>query len=230
MVTSAASRLHRRCSASCWSCSPWRCAGASGAPGAHRGGAARPVAGRCTCCAGTPGGPCWSRCCCWSGCWSTAREFYALGDPRTRWRVAGGGRGCWRWSAWPSGCCPGVGPPADPARRAPGFGETLRARRLRPGRGHRAAAFASDALRRLRLRAAARAGPAHARWSRRSWRCAGPSRCRPLGPDDEDRMRGCWLEHGQRDSLGYFALRRDKSVIWSPVRQGRRSPTGSTRA
>ncbi|NUQ95482.1 MAG: DUF2156 domain-containing protein [Streptomyces sp.] len=34
--------------------------------------------------------------------------------------------------------------------------------------------------------------------------------------DDEDRLRALLDRHGARDSLGYFALRRDKSVIFSP--------------
>jgi len=34
--------------------------------------------------------------------------------------------------------------------------------------------------------------------------------------DDEDRLRGLLDRHGCRDSLGYFALRRDKSVVFSP--------------
>ena len=45
-----------------------------------------------------------------------------------------------------------------------------------------------------------------------------PPEPRPmLTPDDETRMRAL-LDgpHGGRDSLGYFALRRDKSVVWSP--------------
>lgn len=37
-----------------------------------------------------------------------------------------------------------------------------------------------------------------------------------LALDDEERMRELLDRHGGRDSLGYFALRRDKSVIWSP--------------
>jgi lysyl-tRNA synthetase class 2 len=38
-----------------------------------------------------------------------------------------------------------------------------------------------------------------------------------LTPDDEARMRALLTgPHGGRDSLGYFALRRDKSVVWSP--------------
>jgi len=34
--------------------------------------------------------------------------------------------------------------------------------------------------------------------------------------DDEDRLRALLERHGCRDSLGYFALRRDKSVVFSP--------------
>jgi lysyl-tRNA synthetase class 2 len=37
-----------------------------------------------------------------------------------------------------------------------------------------------------------------------------------LSPADERRMRHLLRRYGERDSLGYFALRRDKSVIWSP--------------
>lgn len=36
-----------------------------------------------------------------------------------------------------------------------------------------------------------------------------------LAPEDERRMRELLAAHGERDSLGYFALRRDKSVVWS---------------
>jgi lysyl-tRNA synthetase, class II len=38
-----------------------------------------------------------------------------------------------------------------------------------------------------------------------------------LSQDDETRMRALLERHGRRDSLGYFALRRDKSVLWSPT-------------
>ncbi|MFD5325129.1 phosphatidylglycerol lysyltransferase domain-containing protein [Streptomyces sp. NPDC127092] len=38
----------------------------------------------------------------------------------------------------------------------------------------------------------------------------------PLTEEDEDRLRVLLDKHGDRDSLGYFALRREKSVIWSP--------------
>ncbi|AZS71422.1 hypothetical protein DDE74_11090 [Streptomyces lydicus] len=34
--------------------------------------------------------------------------------------------------------------------------------------------------------------------------------------DDDERLRALLARHGDRDSLGYFALRRDKSVVFSP--------------
>ncbi|WP_459179232.1 phosphatidylglycerol lysyltransferase domain-containing protein [Streptomyces sp.] len=37
-----------------------------------------------------------------------------------------------------------------------------------------------------------------------------------LGEEDEQRLRALLARYGDRDSLGYFALRRDKSVVWSP--------------
>jgi lysyl-tRNA synthetase, class II len=37
-----------------------------------------------------------------------------------------------------------------------------------------------------------------------------------LSAEDEVRLRGLLSRHGHRDSLGYFALRRDKSVLFSP--------------
>ncbi|MHB9861638.1 phosphatidylglycerol lysyltransferase domain-containing protein [Streptomyces sp. YIM S03343] len=38
-----------------------------------------------------------------------------------------------------------------------------------------------------------------------------------LGEEDEKRLRTLLDRHGERDSLGYFALRRDKAVKWSPT-------------
>ncbi|MBY8884508.1 phosphatidylglycerol lysyltransferase domain-containing protein [Streptomyces sp. PTM05] len=38
-----------------------------------------------------------------------------------------------------------------------------------------------------------------------------------LGRDDEEQLRTLLAKHGARDSLGYFALRRDKAVIFSPT-------------
>ncbi|MFF1261808.1 phosphatidylglycerol lysyltransferase domain-containing protein [Streptomyces sp. NPDC058321] len=39
----------------------------------------------------------------------------------------------------------------------------------------------------------------------------------PITPDDEARLRALLDKEGDRDSLGYFALRREKSVVWSPT-------------
>ncbi|MFI6702000.1 phosphatidylglycerol lysyltransferase domain-containing protein [Streptomyces sp. NPDC050509] len=39
----------------------------------------------------------------------------------------------------------------------------------------------------------------------------------PLTVDDEARLRVLLDRYGERDSLGYFALRREKSVMWSPT-------------
>ncbi|WP_225822671.1 phosphatidylglycerol lysyltransferase domain-containing protein [Streptomyces naphthomycinicus] len=39
----------------------------------------------------------------------------------------------------------------------------------------------------------------------------------PLTEDDGKRLRALLERHGERDSLGYFALRREKSVRWSPT-------------
>ncbi|MFJ5830197.1 phosphatidylglycerol lysyltransferase domain-containing protein [Streptomyces sp. NPDC093089] len=38
----------------------------------------------------------------------------------------------------------------------------------------------------------------------------------PLTEEDEERLRILLDKHGDRDSLGYFSLRREKSVVWSP--------------
>ncbi|ANZ19147.1 phosphatidylglycerol lysyltransferase domain-containing protein [Streptomyces noursei] len=38
----------------------------------------------------------------------------------------------------------------------------------------------------------------------------------PISADDEEKLRGLLTRHGDRDSLGYFALRRDKSAVFSP--------------
>ncbi|MEU5895687.1 phosphatidylglycerol lysyltransferase domain-containing protein [Streptomyces venezuelae] len=39
----------------------------------------------------------------------------------------------------------------------------------------------------------------------------------PLTEDDEERLRALLDRYGDRDSLGYFSLRREKSVVWSPT-------------
>ncbi|MFL6077338.1 MAG: bifunctional lysylphosphatidylglycerol synthetase/lysine--tRNA ligase LysX [Mycobacteriales bacterium] len=48
------------------------------------------------------------------------------------------------------------------------------------------------------------------------WVLTRPQRRAPhLPPADERRLRALLLEHGDQDSLGYFAVRRDKNVIFS---------------
>ncbi|WP_405509627.1 phosphatidylglycerol lysyltransferase domain-containing protein [Streptomyces cyaneofuscatus] len=39
----------------------------------------------------------------------------------------------------------------------------------------------------------------------------------PLSPEDEAKLRALLDKHGDRDSLGYFSLRREKSALWSPT-------------
>jgi lysyl-tRNA synthetase class 2 len=45
-----------------------------------------------------------------------------------------------------------------------------------------------------------------------------PAKVTPrLGRQDAARIREMLAKHGERDSLGYFTLRNDKSIIWSPT-------------
>ncbi|MFE4976370.1 phosphatidylglycerol lysyltransferase domain-containing protein [Kitasatospora sp. NPDC056651] len=45
-----------------------------------------------------------------------------------------------------------------------------------------------------------------------------PGKPKPeLTAEDEEKVRALLVRHGDRDSLGYFALRRDKSVLFSPT-------------
>ncbi|MEW5654129.1 phosphatidylglycerol lysyltransferase domain-containing protein [Streptomyces cinereoruber] len=41
----------------------------------------------------------------------------------------------------------------------------------------------------------------------------------PLTEDDDTRLRALLELHGERDSLGHFSLRQDKSVMWSPTQK-----------
>jgi lysyl-tRNA synthetase class 2 len=45
-----------------------------------------------------------------------------------------------------------------------------------------------------------------------------------LTGEDESRLRELLAKQGSRDSLGYFALRREKRVVWSP--SGKAAITG----
>lgn len=50
-----------------------------------------------------------------------------------------------------------------------------------------------------------------------------------LTENDETQLRALLDKHGGRDSLGHFALRRDKAVVFSPAAR-RPSPTASSPA
>src|SRR5262249_56170931 len=50
-----------------------------------------------------------------------------------------------------------------------------------------------------------------------------PAPVASLSAEDERRLRVLLAEEGWRDSLGYFALRRGKSVVWSPSGQAARA-------
>ncbi|MFI9275046.1 phosphatidylglycerol lysyltransferase domain-containing protein [Kitasatospora sp. NPDC052896] len=51
-----------------------------------------------------------------------------------------------------------------------------------------------------------------------AWLALRPGKPEPvLTAEDEAKVRGLLARHGDRDSLGYFALRRDKSVLFSPT-------------
>ena len=51
-----------------------------------------------------------------------------------------------------------------------------------------------------------------------------------LSAEDEQQLRELLAKRGARDSLGYFALRRDKSVLWSAIGQGGDHLPGRQRA
>ena len=139
-------------------------------------------------------------------------EFYAVGDPRTRWRALWVVAGSWSWPTWSSACC-----------------SSCRLRRTR-----RPSYSFAERTARGRVRSGRRDGPVHVPPDPR--RPARPSRarsaCSPLVTAylflrPAEPRAGCGRgreadpgaagHQGSRDSLGYFALRRDKSVIWSPT-------------
>ena len=71
------------------------------------------------------------------------------------------------------------------------------------------------------LRLPDRARSACSRWSSpRTCSCARPGRPGRLGRPDAQRIRELLERHGDQDSLGYFTLRNDKSIIWSATGQG----------
>ncbi|MHA6762267.1 phosphatidylglycerol lysyltransferase domain-containing protein [Streptacidiphilus sp. PAMC 29251] len=141
------------------------------------------------------------------------REFYALSDPRTRWRAL------WNFLAM-SVISFGLGlvivsSHARTTLGSPSFGDR----------------FWQVAWGLLGI-----GGPIHYSSDRTSdlvyyslaglglftavstaWLATKPSKpVAELSVEEEAQVRGLLTKHGARDSLGYFALRRDKSVIFSP--------------
>ena len=140
-------------------------------------------------------------------------EFYALGDPRTRWRAVGvlglmlvvdlviGGLVLLSQNEHVIG--------------SPGVGAYLRHLALGlfgiPG----PLTFGTDRSSDLVTFSLAGLGALTAIVT--VYLALRPARPAPqLTADDDERLRALLAKHGRRDSLGYFALRRDKSVMWSP--------------
>ena len=148
----------------------------------------------------------------------TRAQFYALGDPRTRWRGLGAFLLLLLTSLTLGMALIGVrsdqlvgGYRLVPVVRTVidglvGLNGPLHWSNDR--RGRRAADLVSDSLLALGLLTAVSTAYLVLRPAEPAAR---------LRPEDEDRMRALLGSHGSRDSLGYFALRRDKSVIWSPT-------------
>ncbi len=146
------------------------------------------------------------------------KEFYAEGDPRTRWRALGVGVSLFVTSYVLGLAFIGI---RDEALVRP-FSVTVASQEVLEGlvgidgpleytnnrRGRATDRLVSDAL--LALGALTFLSTAYL-----VLRPAEP--VARLSADDEARMRALLARHGARDSLGYFALRRDKSVIWSPT-------------
>lgn len=144
------------------------------------------------------------------------REFYAVGDPRTRWRAAGAlvlmisaslGLGVLTIYVRRQGLSSPLSlgkALATTARGLAGLSGPLVWQGTRAGRAD--ADFLGDALLALGLTTLVSA----------TYLALRPSEPPALlAEGDELRVRTLLEQHGQRDSLGYFALRRDKSVIWS---------------
>ncbi|MGX4688610.1 phosphatidylglycerol lysyltransferase domain-containing protein [Streptomyces sp. JNUCC 63] len=141
------------------------------------------------------------------------REFYALSDPRTRWRAL--------WNFLVLG--------------AFSFGAGLLIVSAHP-KAETGAPDLTDRLQHVAYGLTGIEGPVHYAVDRTGdlvyYSLAGlglltaattiylalrPSTPVPfLGEEEERRLRALLDRHGERDSLGYFALRRDKNVLFSP--------------
>jgi lysyl-tRNA synthetase class 2 len=145
-------------------------------------------------------------------------EFYAKGDPRTRWRAVAAFVGLLAASMTLGMLLIGLRHDelAEPFRIGPVLeqitvglvGVEGPLRWEQDAQGARADDLVSDALLALGVFTLVTT----------AYLVLRPAEPQPLlSADDEQRMRALLAAHGQRDSLGYFALRRDKSVLWSPT-------------
>jgi lysyl-tRNA synthetase class 2 len=145
-------------------------------------------------------------------------EFQAKGDPRTRWRAVGAFLGLFSVSVGLGLLLVGLRHEelAGPFELGPALEHVVVGlvgvegplRWEADARGRQADDLVSDAL--LAFGVLTSVSTAYL--------VLRPAEPRPfLSAEDEERMRGLLAAHGQRDSLGYFALRRDKSVVWSPT-------------
>jgi lysyl-tRNA synthetase class 2 len=142
-------------------------------------------------------------------------EFRAKGDPRTRWRALGVGLmlvvvsfliGILLIGAQHGHLRPGTGSVANVfAHIALGLVSVHGPLRF-DAAGARAADVISDTLLALGILTALTVAYLALRT---------PEPRPVLTADDEVRLRELLTKQGRRDSLGYFALRRDKSVVWS---------------
>lgn len=144
-------------------------------------------------------------------------EFYAIGDPRTRWRAVGAsavllsssvllGTGLIYLRGHTLVASPSLGSAMATALRGLlGFSGPLQWQSTALGRSD--GDFVRDTLFALGMVTLVAT----------TYLTLRPSEPIALLSDaDERRIRTLLVQQGRRDSLGYFALRRDKSVIWGP--------------
>ena len=148
----------------------------------------------------------------------TQQEFYAKGDPRTRWRAVGAFLFL-LVSSYALGMAL-IGLRSDELARPYAFGTASEhvivglvgvngpLHWANDRQGRRADDLVGDALLALGLLTSVLTAYLVLRPAEPAGR---------LSADDEQRMRALLDRNGSRDSLGYFALRRDKSVLWSPT-------------
>jgi lysyl-tRNA synthetase class 2 len=151
-----------------------------------------------------------------AGLWLGRAEFYAKGDPRTRWRAVGAFLGLFLTSYLLGMALVGLrsdrlvgGYDLVPVSQhvLVGLVGVEGPLRFEPDKaGRNADDLVADALLALGLLTAVTTAYLVLRPAEPAAR---------LSAEDEERMRALLARYGEQDSLGYFALRRDKSVIWS---------------